>query len=102
MSRLSAATVKVAVPPSAYYPAELPSMPAPQRAGWTDAGLCPFHADKHAGNFRVNLATGAYRCFACGAKGGDVLAFHQQRHGLNFPDALQDLVRRYLMGVADG
>lgn len=29
--------------------------------------LCPFHADKHAGNFSVSER--GYHCFACGAKG---------------------------------
>jgi len=64
--------------------------PEPKRAGgWTDAGLCLFHADAHKGNFRVNLDTGAFTCFACGAKGADIIAFTQLRHGLNFPDALK-------------
>jgi len=87
---LDAARLKVAVPPVDFYRAELPGMPAPKRDhGWTDAGLCVFHSDTHRGNFRVNLDTGGFCCFACGAKGSDVIAFTQLRHGLSFPDALK-------------
>jgi DNA primase len=63
-----------------------------------DGGLCPFHEDRHRGSFRINLDTGAYCCFACGAKGGDILAFHQAHLGLSFPDAVEDLARQYLTG----
>jgi len=85
-----AAAIKAAVPPLAFYRAELPRMPGPKRDhGWTDAGLCVFHDDAHKGNFRVNLDTGAFCCFACGAKGGDIITFCQLRHGLSFPDALK-------------
>ena len=41
---------------------------------WPDAGgeywgLCPFHADNHAGSFSLNKTTGLYNCYACEAKG---------------------------------
>jgi putative DNA primase/helicase len=103
MSRLSASTVKAAVSPASYYRSELPDMPSPKpgRAGWVDGGLCPFHADTRRGNFRLNLQTGAYCCFACGAK-GDLIRFHMARHGLSLTEALNDLGRRYLLGVAHG
>lgn len=96
MGRLSAGVLKAALPPSAYYPRQLPTMPVTSRAGWVDGGLCPFHADRHRGNFRVHLTTGAYCCFACGARGGDLLDFHQRLTGLSFPDSLQDLAQRFL------
>ena len=56
---------------------------------WRDA-ICPFHADSRP-SLRVHTDKGAYRCMACGAHGGDVLAFHQHRHGLNFVDACKQL-----------
>lgn len=96
MSRLTAEVLKAALPAAAYYPRVLPTMPPPKRSGWVDGGLCPFHVDRHRGNFRVNLDTGAYCCFACGAKGGDLLAFHQRQSGLSFPDSLRDLAQRFL------
>jgi hypothetical protein len=59
------------------------------RGAWRDA-LCPFHADTSP-SLRVNAESGAFRCMACAAAGGDVLAFHQRRHGLGFVEAAQAL-----------
>lgn len=70
---------------------ELPSMPTPRGNGWRDGGLCPFHNDKRSGSFRVNLETGAFVCFSCGTKGGDIIAYKQQKEGLSFPIAVQNL-----------
>ena len=56
---------------------------------WKSA-LCPFH-DDHDPSLRVNVETGAFRCMACGARGGDVLDFHRQRYGLSFTQAARDL-----------
>jgi DNA primase len=86
----NAAKVKAAVSPLDFYRVELPGMPPPKsESGWVDGGLCPFHDDKHKGNFRVNLDTGAFTCFACGAKGSDIISFAQLRHALSFRDALK-------------
>ena len=50
-----------------------------RRAGVNMTGICPFHDDKHDGNFIVRPSTIAeknhgntYRCFVCDAKGGPV------------------------------
>ena len=59
------------------------------KGAWRDA-LCPFHED-HSPSLRVRVATGAFRCMACGARGGDVLAFHRLRHGLGFVEAAKAL-----------
>lgn len=83
--------VKAAVSPGEFYNRELSDMPAPKRAGWVDGGLCPFHADKRPGSFFVNTETGAFRCFSCDAKGGDVVAFLMLRDGLEFREALEQL-----------
>lgn len=56
---------------------------------WRDA-ICCFHPDTKP-SLRVNVETGAYRCFVCGARGGDVLAFHMQHHKLNFVEACKQL-----------
>jgi len=85
-------TIKAAIPPLQFYRTELQSMPAPKRDhGWVSGGLCPFHDDAHAGNFRVNADSGAYLCFSCGAKGADVIAFVQRRHAVAFPEAVRML-----------
>jgi len=59
------------------------------RGRWRSA-LCQFHPDARP-SLRINIETGAFRCMACGAKGGDVLDFHRARHGLSFAQAAQDL-----------
>ena len=59
------------------------------RGAWRSS-LCPFHPDCHP-SLRINALSGAFRCMACGAKGGDVLAFHRARHGLSFVQAARDL-----------
>lgn len=56
---------------------------------WKSA-LCPFHEDTKP-SLRVRLGTGGFRCMVCGVKGGDVLAFHMQRHGLRFHEAARQL-----------
>lgn len=52
---------------------------------WRSA-ICPFHGDTKP-SLRVRIETGAFRCLACGEKGGDLLAFHQKRFGMSFKDA---------------
>jgi hypothetical protein len=52
---------------------------------WRDA-VCPFHTDTKP-SLRIRLETGAFKCMVCGAHGGDILAFHMQRYGLNFKAA---------------
>lgn len=59
------------------------------RGPWRST-LCCFHDDTRP-SLRVNVESGAFRCMACGARGGDVLAFHRARHGLSFVQAAQDL-----------
>lgn len=50
---------------------------------------CNFHGGSDS--MRVNLASGAWVCMSCGEKGGDVLAYHMQAHGLEFVDAAKAL-----------
>ena len=59
------------------------------RGEWKNAQCC-FHDDYNP-SLRVRLDTGGFRCMACGAHGGDVLAFHMQRHGLRFIEAVKEL-----------
>jgi len=84
-------TIKSAISPADFYQYELPDMPRTNKGNWRDGGLCPFHNDSKAGSFRVNMDTGGYCCFSCGAKGGDVVAFTMQREGLTFLNALKQL-----------
>ncbi|WP_423459488.1 CHC2 zinc finger domain-containing protein [Ottowia sp. VDI28] len=59
------------------------------KAKWRTAG-CPFHGGSDS--LRINLRNGAFVCMAgCGAKGGDVLAFHMAYAGLGFVEAAKAL-----------
>ena len=40
---------------------------------------------------RIHTERGAFCCMACGAKGGDILAYHQAAHGLDFVEAAKAL-----------
>ena len=59
------------------------------RGAWRDA-VCPFHDDTRP-SLRVRVENGAFRCMACGAHGGDVLAFHRKLTGKGFIDAAREL-----------
>lgn len=52
-------------------------------------GRCDFHGGSDS--MRVNTASGGWCCMACGASGGDVLAYHMQAHNLDFIDAAKAL-----------
>ena len=62
---------------------------------WVVAGLCPFHDDHSPGSFKINLENGAFVCFSCGAKGGDIISFTQHKHQLSFRQALERLAREW-------
>ena len=50
---------------------------------------CKFHDGSDS--MRINLATGAWVCMNCAAKGGDVLAYHMATTGEEFIDAAKSL-----------
>lgn len=61
--------------------------------GWyKTTALCPFHNDRRPGTFYVNVHTGKYKCFSCGAS-GDVIDFHKHKYGLDTKAALKDMWR---------
>ena len=70
-----------------------------RKAGVNLTGLCPFHDDKHVGNFIVRPSTvsakrgaNTYRCFVCDAKGGPV-QFLMSMNGSVFQMLSDGLVR---------
>ena len=77
-----------ALPPTISY-LEAQGITLKGTGAWRDA-LCVFHPDKTP-SLRINIERGSYRCMACGARGGDVLAFHMHRHGLGFVEAAKQL-----------
>jgi DNA primase len=61
--------------------------------GWQTA-VCPIHDDTNP-SLRVLIPGGAFKCQACGAKGGDVISFIMQKNGMDFLTALRYLQREY-------
>lgn len=60
-----------------------------ERKGKWRTTRCEFHGGTDS--MRINTASGAFVCMACGVKGGDVLAYHMQAHGLEFVEAAKAL-----------
>jgi hypothetical protein len=86
--------VKTSMPPILFYQDELSPWTPRQEHGWIDGGLCPFHTDAHVGSFKVNMDSGAFKCFSCGAAGGDVITFYRLKYACDFMTALADLESR--------
>lgn len=73
--------------PLSYFEAE--GVKLQSRGKWRTAA-CTFHGGSDS--MRINTATGAWVCMAgCGARGGDVLAYHMALHGLDFITAAKAL-----------
>jgi hypothetical protein len=61
----------------------------PSQREWVKVCCC-FHPD-HNPSLSLNLKSGGFNCFSCGAKGGDVIAFHRKRFALGFNEAIAQL-----------
>jgi len=58
---------------------------------------CPIHkhgAEAHP-SMSISLVDRHFRCHACGAKGGDIIALHRLRTRLGFLAAVRDLGGRF-------
>lgn len=86
-------TLKTIYPPELYYARHLEGkLGKPNGNGWhVWDGLCPFHADRKPGTLFINMKSGSYKCFSCGAKGGDIINFHKQRFNLSTYETLKQL-----------
>ena len=69
-----------------------------RRRGARYVGLCPFH-DERTPSFSVDSASSLYYCFGCQA-GGDVFSFLQEKEGLDFREAVEQLADRYGVELA--
>jgi hypothetical protein len=58
---------------------------------------CPAHKGGTEKNpsLNVSMIDGHFRCMACGAKGGDILALHRLITGMGFVEAARDLGGRF-------
>ena len=78
-----------------------------RKTGVNFTGICPFHEDRHDGNFIVRPSTvsekrggNTYRCFVCDKKGGPV-QFLMDAERMTFPDAIRYLGKKYCIEVDD-
>lgn len=55
--------------------------------------FCPFHKNgqENTPSLNIHKGRGNYRCHACGAKGGDILAFYMSVKRKDFIQAAKDL-----------
>lgn len=51
---------------------------------------CPFHEETNP-SFNMHSIEGNFKCYSCGVKGGDVIAFYQQKTGKRFVYTIKDL-----------
>ncbi len=72
--------------PVNYYHQHFPALLMNPRSEWINVHCC-FHDDKNP-SLSINLSSGGFYCFGCGAKGGDVIAFHMQRYHVPFVEAV--------------
>lgn len=94
--RINVETLKSSLSPFDFYSHELDGVIF-KKHGWNDGGLCPFHSDNSKGSFRVNLTSGAYKCYSCGESGGDIVSFTMASHALSFNEALNKLAYEWGM-----
>lgn len=70
--------------PLHYYRHEFPNFSA--HGEWILVHCC-FHQDTKP-SLSIHLVSGGFHCFACGVKGGDVIAFHCRRYAVPFWEAV--------------
>jgi hypothetical protein len=70
--------------PASYYTQEFQKLKI--KSEWVKVRCC-FHDDSTP-SLNINMVDGYFRCFSCGAKGGDVLSFHRLRYGISFIEAV--------------
>ena len=89
---VDASQVKERINPIDFYSHEGQEVATRGKDTWKLAGLCPFHADRHVGSFYIHSDSGAFRCFSCDTKGGDIITFTQKKYDMPFKKALEKLI----------
>jgi DNA primase len=64
-----------------------------KKTGRNYRGLCPFHSEKTP-SFMVNEEKQIFHCFGCG-EGGNVFTFLMKMGQFSFPQAVEELAKRY-------
>ncbi|MGE0453074.1 MAG: DNA primase [Vicinamibacteria bacterium] len=70
-----------------------------KKAGASWKGLCPFHNEKTP-SFNVRAEPPVFHCFGCG-EGGDVFKFLMLKERVSFPEAVEQVARRFGISVPE-
>ncbi|MFI3277423.1 MAG: DNA primase [Rikenellaceae bacterium] len=70
-----------------------------KRKGVNYQACCPFHNEKTP-SFVVSPVKGVFKCFGCG-KAGNAVTFIMEHEGVNYPEALKMVAKRYGIEVKD-
>lgn len=62
---------------------------------------CPFHEDKHVGNFMISPKRNIAKCFACGWAGDPIKFLMEYGTGMTYKDALLWLAKKYSIPCED-
>lgn len=69
------------------------------KRGQNHTGLCPFHSEKTP-SFTVSEEKKIYYCFGCNAT-GNAITFVMKKEGLEFPEAVRSLARRWGIDIPE-
>ena len=76
---------------NSYYQSQLGNLGKIKSNGWSEALLCPFH-DEQKPSMGVNIISGQFNCFGCGAK-GSIFNFHMKKYDIDFKTSLSELAK---------
>ncbi len=71
--------------PSEYYSKQFPGLKI--KLEWVRVKCC-FHEPDNNPSLSISMVNGNFKCFACGAKGCDIIAFHRLRYKLSFIETI--------------
>jgi len=74
--------------PLSYYAGQGLTLIGPRSSKWKTT-RCEFHGGSDS--MRIHTERGAFVCMSCNSKGGDIVAYHQAAHGLEFVEAVKAL-----------
>jgi hypothetical protein len=74
--------------PADYYEGQGLTLRGAKNSAWKTT-RCVFHGGSDS--MRVSMQSGGFVCMACGVKGGDIISYQQQAHGLDFISAAKQL-----------